>query len=421
MLAELVAKGELPPVEERLPENPCVCPVTEGIGNYGGTMRRAFKGVSDRNGPTKVTSECPTWYNEDLTIRPNLIESWDVSEDAGTWTFNLRRGLKWSDGHPYTSADFQWYWDHELLNRDVMPSPERYFTSGSPSVIAEVETPDDLVVVITYAHPQPLFPHYSARRNPSSPGHYLEQFHADFVDEEELVRKAKDEGFGTWMDLFNHKKQWYNNPELPTLYVWRAANELSSELFIMERNPYFFQVDSAGNQLPYIDTLHHRLYETPDVFNMWIMNGEIDFQGRHVSIANYTLFKESEASGDFQVYLGVTANHQCLQANQTTKEPRLREFFQNRLVRLAMSYAVNREDMNELVYDGLAKPRQYSPLEQSPQYYPARPVMPSATLRASACSRMEAAILSRLRSRARLQAETPTRTPFRWSSTTLRM
>jgi peptide/nickel transport system substrate-binding protein len=135
----------------------------------------------------------------------------------------------------------------------------------------------------------------------------------------------------------------------------------------MERNPYFFAVDAEGNQLPYIDKVTHRLFETPDVFNLWIVNGEIDFQNRHVQIGNFTLYKENEENGDYQVFIGTSAGHNAIQLNQTTKNERLRSFFQNRDVRIALSLAVDREAINELVYDGLLTPRQYSPLSASPQ------------------------------------------------------
>ena len=138
----------------------------------------------------------------------------------------------------------------------------------------------------------------------------------------------------------------------------------------MERNPYFWAIDPEGQQLPYLDTVTHRLFETNDVFNMWIVNGEIDFQARHVGIDNFTLYKESEASGDYQVFLGICAGHVCLQLNHTCKDERMREFFQNRNVRIALSLAVNRDELNELIYDGLLTPRQYSPLAMSPNDYP---------------------------------------------------
>ncbi len=137
----------------------------------------------------------------------------------------------------------------------------------------------------------------------------------------------------------------------------------------MERNPYFVQVDSAGNQLPYTDKVTHQLFESPDVLSTRVVAGQIDYQARHISVGDFTLFKENEANGDYKVLSGVTANHVAFQPNHTTKNDKLREFFQDTNVRIAMSYAINRQEMNDLVYKGTATPRQYSPLKESPQYY----------------------------------------------------
>jgi peptide/nickel transport system substrate-binding protein len=123
MLAELVQAGTLPPLAERLPESPCVCPMMEMTGKYGGIIRRGFKGVSDRWGPTKVKSECLAWFNADLSVRPNIAESWAMNEEASEWTWTLRKGTKWSDGHPFTSEDFQWWYEHQILNETLTPSP----------------------------------------------------------------------------------------------------------------------------------------------------------------------------------------------------------------------------------------------------------------------------------------------------------
>lgn len=373
MLADLVAKGELPPVEERLPENPDVLAPVEAVGKYGGTWRRGFKGVSDRWGPTKLKSNNLAWFNLDLTVRPALAESWDVDEDGSTWTFHLRRGTKWSDGTLFTSEDFSWYYEYYAQNADLSPVLPTNLTTGTPSVLAELETPDDFTVTYRYAHPNPLVIYALAKHTIQplfSPGFYMKKYHIDLCDDPEALRaETTEKGFDSWSAYYDDRNNWYLNPERPSTDPWLATNMLSEEMFIIDRNPYYWQTDPEGQQLPYIDEVTHRLFETPDTFNMWIVNGEIDCQNRHVDLANFTLFKESEETGEYSVVLGVTAGHKALQLNQTTKEPRLREFFQNRNVRLAVSHAINRDEMNELAYDGMGTPRQYSPLSTSPNYY----------------------------------------------------
>ena len=122
MLDDLVAAGTIPPVAERLPANPLVITPVESVGTYGGTWRRAFNGVSDHNGPSKLTNEGLTWYNADLTLRANLVESWETSDDAKSFVLHLRKGLCWSDGEPLTSADARWFWEHVLANSTITPA-----------------------------------------------------------------------------------------------------------------------------------------------------------------------------------------------------------------------------------------------------------------------------------------------------------
>lgn len=379
MLAELVANGSLPPVDERLPSTPLVLEVQESIGNYGGTIRRGFKGVSDRWGPTKAQDRGLAWYDSELSLRPRLAESWELSDDARSWTFHLREGTKWSDGEPFTTANIQWWYDNELMNPDLSPSPPAKYSTGPNRDVVQLEVADDYTFTLTFADPKPLFIYEVGRLNPGdngnealyTPSHYMAQFHMELAeDTAALEAQIAEAGFESWTQYYIDRTQWYLNPDKPSLGPWISKNQLSSELFLMERNPYYFAVDAEGNQLPYFDNINHRLFEQDDVFNLWIVNGEIDFQNRHVNIGNFTLFKENEEAGDYQVLLGASSGHQALQLNLTTKNERLREFFQNRDVRIAFSIGVDREAINELVFDGLLTPRQYSPLSTSPNYHP---------------------------------------------------
>ena len=371
MLAALVASGDLPPVDERLPTNPWVAPVAESNGNYGGVLRRGFKGTSDRWGPTKHIDRFLVWFDQDLVLQPRLCESWEANDDGSQWTYHLREGTKWSDGKPMTSASFIWWFDNWALNEELNPAPPRAVTTGDPPVVMEALAPDDYTIVFKYAHPRTLHPYQVTREHRLYlvPVEYLEQFHADFADPAELDAKIAESGYNSWTELFDDKYNWVHGDRPMLTGGWRAVNELSSDLFQMERNPYFWGVDSDGKQLPYIDKVNHRLFEDTNVFNLWIVGGEMDFHYRHTSIENFTLYKESEADGDYQVMLGIMASHIAMQPNHTCKEPKLREFFNDLNVRKALSLCANRVEMNELIYDGLLTPRQYSPLQMSPNFY----------------------------------------------------
>jgi peptide/nickel transport system substrate-binding protein len=374
MLAQLVEAGSLPPVDERLPKNPVVLDGQDGIGNYGGTIRRGFRGVSDRWGPTKIQNEGFTWYNADLSVRANFAESWEVNDDATEWTFKFREGVKWSDGTPFTTQDIQWWYDNVLTNKDLTPAAPAAWSAGNPRELMTIALPDDYTAVFTFAAPKPLLVYNVTRTlgatndGPLVPGAFMEQFHPNFTDQAKLDADAKAAGFETWVQLFLDRTNWWT-VDRPTLGVFTATNGLADEQFVMERNPYFWQVDSEGNQLPYVDKITHLLFETPDAFNTRILAGEVDFQARHVSIGDFTLFKENESKGDFTVVNGVTANHIAFQPNHAANDPKLREFFQTRDVRIALSLSINRAEINDLVFNGTATPRQYSPLSASPQFY----------------------------------------------------
>ena len=151
---------------------------------------------------------------------------------------------------------------------------------------------------------------------------YATQFHMEVVeDKDALAATAKEKGFDSWAAYYLDRNSWYLNPDRPTTDPWMATSALSEQLFIMQRNPYYWQVDEDGNQLPYCDELTHRLFETVDVFNMWILNGEIDYQGRHVELSNYTLFRSGEEKGGYLVH---TANNDATQSCASTRRSRSR-------------------------------------------------------------------------------------------------
>ena len=379
MLAKLVEAGSLPPVDERLPMNPYIVAVAESIGNYGGNWRRGFSGVSDRWGPTKINDRTLSWFDKDLNLKPKLLESWEVSADTKTWTFHLRKGVKFSDGVELTSEAFKWFYENQVKNTDLTPTPPQSHANRMPDgtwVICEMEFPDDYTVVLNFAEPKPLlFYEGGGTRSINgwlTPGHYMAQWHMDLTeDKAALEATIAAAGFDTWVNYFNNDRNRFDlNPDRPGITPFLLKGSLAEERFVMERNPYYFGVDPEGNQVPYIDTVTHRLFESAEVLNMWVVNGEIDYQARHLSFGNYTLYKENEANGDYRVLDCISAGHQALQLNLSCKNQQLNDFFNTRDVRIAVSHAINRDEINELVWNGLLTPRQYSPLSMSPNYYP---------------------------------------------------
>jgi len=375
MLAEKVAAGELPPVDERLPENPFVIEGLDGIGNYGGTMRKSFSGQADGGTISHMTNRGMINVNQEYVIHPYVAESWEVSEDAREYTFRLRKGLKWSDGAPMTADDFRYYYEDTILNRDLTPAHPEALSSvvDGERVPATFSAPDDYTVKYTFREPAALFYYWGTiiLNIPASPQHYMSQFHVDYQDKDILDKMVADAGLEDWTQLYWDRDVWRINVERPTHLPWNPKNPWTDELVVAQRNLYFWEVDTAGNQLPYIDKVTFRAFSAKDVTMMWAANGEIDCQARHIgAFSNFTVLKENESIGDYRVQLwNRPATHACC-FNLTTKDQRLRELFQERDFRIAVSLCPDRDEMRELVWDGFGINTQYAPPPDSPYYYP---------------------------------------------------
>jgi peptide/nickel transport system substrate-binding protein len=383
MLADLVKAGKLPPLAQRLPKKPWVVTPYEGAGKYGGNYRRAFQGVSDAWGPTKLVDRAWGWFDKNLNLIPRMLESWSVSADGKAWTIKLREGLKWSDGKAeYTTDDIAFWYQNEFLNKKLTATPNTIWMDPDKTIV-KFAAVDKYTATFTYTKPKPMFIYNMTRGGtgggstiaplPVSPSHYMKAFHEDTTtDKTALADDIKKRGFADWQSYYmQFARQWTANPDRPTTGPWLAKNDLTKELFTIERNPYFWGVDPQGNQLPYIDTVTHRQYSSsaPDVLRLWVTNGEIDFQARFMTVGDIPLFKSSETKGDYKVVMALNAGHIAMQLNLSTKNKLLNEFFNQRNARIAISSAINRDQINQLVYNGLMKPRQYSPLPVSPQYY----------------------------------------------------
>ncbi len=372
MLAAQVGAGKLPPVDERLPENPLVLPVIEQIGKYGGTWRRAYSGMSDRWGPTKIVEEYFWEYDPDLTIRPNVASKWELSSDASEWTIYLRRGMKWSDGEPFDTDDIAFFRDAVWKNKTLTPAPESdelFSIDGKPM---EIEILDKWAFKLKFAKPYAMLGIRTWIWN--YPEHYMKQYHPDYVSKEALDKEVKAAGVETWDQMWNHfcsskKYGWWVNPDLPVIWPWKTTVPPPAEVIEMERNPYFWQVDAQGNQLPYIDRVTHRLFNDYSVLQMWVMNGEIDCQMRHMYF-DYTTMKENEQRGDYRVLLWKQGSTLALNPNPTCPDKVLGELFGNVDFRHAMSVAIDREELNEMFGKGQYVPRQACPVKGSPQYDP---------------------------------------------------
>jgi len=379
MLKEMVDNGELPPVEERLPENPLVIPVTESTGVYGGVWHRGFLGPSDYNNYVRVVYDALVRFSPDGSkVEPRLIESWESSDDFMTWTIHMRAGAKWSDGEPFTADDILFWYEDVLLNTDLTPSIPKWMQNadGSTAVVAKV---DDYTVTWTYTNPNTTLMMELANQDGGDksyavflPAHYLKQFHANYANADELNQMVTEAEFKTWAELFATRKNPAENPDRPVMSAWKPTTRVSDETLVIERNPYFVGVDPEGNQLPYIDEIQFKFFQDTQALNLAAIAGELDLQERHMIMGNYPVLKENELAGKYRVITWPTfgGSDAAITFNQTyDKDPVVAELMQTKDFRVALSYAIDREQIKESVFLGLGEARQPVPAPWHP-YYP---------------------------------------------------
>lgn len=379
MLADKVAAGELPAVAERLPSEPLIVEPLNSVGVYGGELA----------GPTTVPT-CCGWdviearlqklltIDTDLrTIIPNVAKGFEISEDQTTFTIQIREGHKWSDGEPFTTDDFRFFYEDIFTNEELTPAPSGPWVKDGE--IAQFEVLDETTVRYTFAKPNPGFIIALAEEVNNRgyrPKHYLSQFHIDYNEEADAL--AEEQGFADWKELFNAKLRPYNNtwdlgsetdPLSPTLnsFIFEREDSFGNKYFV--RNPYFFKVDIAGNQLPYTDSLKRILVEDAQVQDLKAISGEYSHFGWG-SLLNVPTYKENEAAGEYRTALASydRGNEYVFVFNFTHEDPVLREIFWDQRFRQAMSLAINRDEINQLVYLGLATPSQMAPTPTSSFY-----------------------------------------------------
>jgi peptide/nickel transport system substrate-binding protein len=373
-LQEMVKAGTLPAYEERVSLQPLVVEPTEEIGQYGGTWRSALRGTADTAWNYRAVGyeTLIRWDLEWTKAVPGVAKSWEVADKGKTFTFYLREGMNWSDGEPFNADDIMFWYEDVASNTDVSPTfPSTWTAGGKPVVVEKV---DDYTVRFTYQEPHGLF--MTHLPTPSGelydPRHYLEQFHAKYANKDELDKKVKDAGFGEWYELFGNLRNEWTNTDFPSLYGWVVKTPLGdAPQNTYERNPYYWKVDTAGNQLPYLDEQFLKVYEDVDTILLDAIAGNLDYYARHISsVANLPLLKENEAKGDYHLVKDLNAggNGVDISFNLTHKNPALRTIFQNDDFRKAMSTAIDRQEIINIVFRGQGEPRQLAPLQGTPWY-----------------------------------------------------
>lgn len=286
---------------------------------------------------------------------------WTVSDDGKVVTFELRKGMKWSDGAPFTADDILFWYEDILLNKELTPAVSEQFKAGGE--VVKVQKLDGYTVEFRFAKPYAGFVNYVAMGQETyAPKHYLKQFHPNYVSKEELEIAAKEAGFEYWWQYFNFKAGTQRQgvaPGKPTLHAWVCTTSFSDPTLIANRNPYYWKVDTAGNQLPYLNELRRELVSSVEVMVLKQISGEIDFQTRHLWTLydNLPVFVENQKKGDYRILRtqGGNPGRIVLFPNQTAQDPVKRELFRNRKFRIALSLAINRDEVNNLIFQGMAR------------------------------------------------------------------
>jgi len=367
-MSEKVAAGELPPVEQRLPEQPVVFVPHESIGIYGGQFVGPYavgeQSAVESSQYTEVFELAPNGRD----VIPNLVAGYTLSDDYTVLTMQLREGMKWSDGTPLTADDCLFWYNDILQNENLTPAVGGVWTAGGDLV--KVTTRGDYTVRFEFAGANPsVLQRLYASGFPEMfrPKHYLSKFHPTYnADVEKL---AKDEGFDSWWAMFQSKGERgerQSNLDLPVVFPWVLTDITSRDEHYYERNPYYFKIDSMGNQLPYIDTMLS--LPGTETFTFKAMSGELDiYKGE---MADYVAYKENEEKGDYRLLMCDEAEGSKVtySFNQNHKDPVLREIFGDIRFRQAMSLAINRDEIKEIVYRGTGIPRQATVIPATTYY-----------------------------------------------------
>ena len=382
--ARILGNGDLPSLAERLPEEPLVVMPYETVGSYGGTLFGLSKateaGTSDLLSVRHVNL---VRYSDDLqTIVPNVAKAWDWNDDFTEVTVTLRKGHKWSDGHPFTAHDVAFWYNDLINNREIYKEiPDRFSVAGEPF---SVEAVDDVTVRIGLAGPKPGLMSVFAvdYAQAFQPKHFFERWHPDYNAEAEA--NAAADGFESWVDAVNFYYGGSDWTDIPSPLLkdpakaeaigkgWRPS--LESHVLIEDTtegrhlvaNPYFHMVDTAGNQLPYINEIDELYVPEEEIQNLKLSNGEVTYKMQAVRIAHLPVLQANEESGGYQIDLVPSSGRMVVYGfNTTHKDEGMRKVFGDLRFRQAMSVALDRDEMNELVNFGQGRAMQFTIVEPS--------------------------------------------------------
>ena len=361
----LLDTWDLPSVVKRLPDDPVVVTPLEGNGRYGGTMR-----TTTNEWLTYPNREAPLTIAADMrTILPNLAESWEVSPDGRRLMLTLRQGIKWSDGVPLTSDDYLFLFNDLWLNEEYAPVQSRLVRGGQAFKV------DDRTFYYEFDEHKPLFVNYLAHYGDFMvlPKHFYRGFHPTYTDREVLNGKISDLGFISWMPFIDacRRELIEESANEPTLEAFKVV-ERTPTIIRFERNPYYFKVDPSGQQLPYIDRVESRIIDSKEVIAAMAATGQLDFSAFELKTQDIPLLKQGERNKAIRVLIWnrLHSSDVVIEPNYNHKDKKLSALYWERRFREALSIAINRHEMNEIIYFGRGTPRQVTAHPTSSMFEP---------------------------------------------------
>jgi len=369
MLAEMIASGELPPLEERLPTTPRVVVPRHEVGQYSDTIRGFTLNETDRAAPGYIVNRGFLDIPNDLAAfgrnlpmggwQPYLCESFEWSDDASQITIHMRKGMKWSDGEPFTAEDVLFLWNDMWYDEEYSPvTPSQTTVDGEPGTL---EAPDDYTLKFKFPAPYPTFPFmFRGRTLASKPKHHLKQWHPKYTSG------------ATYKDL--RENDQYLLADFPVVTPWFSKGYDESGLRL-QRNPFYCAVDTESNQLPYCDVYYFPFAGTQENAVLMAISGDID-----VAIRNMQLFeslptlRENEERGNYRLLFWpgttfTTANHITINYqiyDEAQKE--LWELLRNKDFRHALSVAIDRQNIIDTLYYGEGRAASWALSSESPYW-----------------------------------------------------
>ena len=375
MFEAAVAAGKLPPVKKRLPEEPFLLKTgQQGFqpGKHGGSLKLLMGRKKDTRQLVVYGYARLVGYDKNFNFVPDILKKFEVKHGR-IFTLHLRKGHRWSDGHPFTSEDFRYYFEDVATNKKIANEslPQVMLVEGKPPLF---EVLDKHTVRYTWHKPNPFILPRLAGARPIylyRPAHYLKKFHIKYTPLralEVLVKKAKKRN---WVALHYIVGQQYKNvnPELPSLQPWVLVTKPPAKRFNFLRNPYYHRVDMNGRQLPYINDVKVNVTSSK-LIPIKAGSGETDLQSRGLNFTNYTLLKRSEKKFGYSTKLWRTAKgaRWAIYPNLNFRDMEWRKLFRNVNFRRALSIAIDRHEINQVFYYGLARETNNSVLRESPLF-----------------------------------------------------